>query len=139
MQHIELRAAFVAVVAAAFHGRRQLVGAAERADKQRHKQRHERLGALHKASGLKVGAARLLRGHDLIRLFDERRDEAKRDRHHHRELMHRDLDLLERAQQALQTVRQADGRGRIREQERSHDQKRDAQHHRDGGAHTLDP
>ena len=52
--------------------------------------------------------------------------------------MHRDLDLLERAQQALQTVRQADGRGRIREQERSHDQKRDAQHHRDGGAHTLD-
>ena len=52
--------------------------------------------------------------------------------------MHRDLDLLERAQQALQTVRQADGRGRIREQERSHDQKRDAQHHRDGSAHALD-
>ena len=52
--------------------------------------------------------------------------------------MHRDLDLLEGTQQTLQTVRQADGRGRIREQERSHDEQRDAQHHRDSGAHTLD-
>ena len=52
--------------------------------------------------------------------------------------MHGELDGLEGPQQALQSVRQADGRGRIREQERAHDEQRDAQHHRDGGAHALD-
>ena len=41
----ELRAALAAVVAAAFHGGRKLVGPAERTDEQRHKNGHERLGA----------------------------------------------------------------------------------------------
>ena len=125
------------MVAAALHRRRQLVRTAERADEQRHEQRNERFRALEQVAALEVRAAGALGGHDLVRLLDERGDEAQRDGHHHRQLMHRHAELLERAEQVLQPVGQADGAGGIGQQEGAHDEQRDAQHHGDGGDHAL--
>ena len=62
----QLGAPLAAVVAAAFHGHGQLVGAAERADEQRHEYRQQRLGAADQTARLKIGAARLLRSAMLI-------------------------------------------------------------------------
>ena len=89
-------AADVAAVKAALHGGSQLVRAAERRDKQRNENRNHRLGTLNEVAGVKIGAARLLRGDDLLGFLDEGRDKTQCDRHHHGQLVHRYMQLLER-------------------------------------------
>ena len=105
-QHMQGGAAFAAVVAAALHGRGQLVGPAEGADEQRHQDRHQGLGPLEDIAGFKVRAPGLLGGHDLVRLLDEGGDKAQGDGHHHGQLVDGQTQLLQRRQQALQSVRQ---------------------------------
>ena len=109
----ELGSALAAVIAAALHSRGELVGTAEGADEQRHKNGHHRLGPAEQIPGFKIRASGLLGGHDLVRLLDERRDEAQSDGHHHRKLMDGRVQLFERREQTLEAVGEGDRRGRI--------------------------
>ena len=125
---LQLRAAGAAAVAAALHGRGQLVGAPECADEQRYKDRHEGLGTVEQISRFKIRAAGLLGRNDLIRLLDERRDEAQGNAHHESQLVHREMDGLQRREQGFQAVCQRDGRRRVGQKERARHEHDDAQH-----------
>jgi len=102
---------------------------AEGGDKQRHQNRHQGLGPPENISGLKIRAPGLLGGHDLIRLLDESGDKPQGNGHHHAQLMDGRLDLLQKAQQRLQSVRQGDGAGGIGQQEGPHYEHHNAQQH----------
>ena len=104
----------------------------------RYQQRDHSLGPLEDISGFKVRAPGLLGGHDLVRLLDQGGDKAQGNGHHHGQLVDRHMDLLQRAQQALQPVCQADGAGGIGQKERPHDEHGNAQHHEEGGLNALD-
>lgn len=91
VQHLHFRAPLTTVVAAAFHGCCKVKRTAERGNKQRDKHRNQRLDALHQTAAFHICTAGLLRRHDLLGLFEERRHKAQRDRHHHCEFMHRDM------------------------------------------------
>ena len=69
-EQLHFRSAFAAVIAAAFHGRGQLVGPAESADEQRHQNGNQGLHPLHEAAVFKIRTTGPLSGHDLIRFFD---------------------------------------------------------------------
>ena len=94
LQHMELGSALAAVVAAALHGRGQLVGPPEGADEQRHQNGNQGLGLLDQAATLKVRAPGLLGRHDLVRLLDQRGNEPQGDGHHHGQLMDRHMEPL---------------------------------------------
>ena len=126
---MELGTALAAVVAAALHGRGQLVRPAKGADKQRYQNGNQRLGLLEQASAFKVRAAGLLRRYDLVRFLDQRGNEPQGNGHHHGQLMHRHMDFFQGIQQGFQTIRQSDGAGGIGHQEGSHHQQHDADHH----------
>ena len=78
----------------------------------RDRNRNKRLGALHEVAALEVRPARLLGRHDLVGLLDERRDEAQGNAHHESQLVHREMDGLQRREQGFQAVCQRDGRRR---------------------------
>ena len=99
-------AADIAAVQSALHGGSELIRTAECRDEQRHKDRDHRLGALDEVAGIEVRAAGLLRRDDLLGFFDEGRDKAQCDRHHHGQLMHRRVQLFERRKQTLESVGQ---------------------------------
>ena len=105
-----------APVTTAFHSERQIVGTRERADKQGDKYGNERFAALHDPARVQIRAARLLCGHDLIDLVNERRDKAERDGHHHGNGMDVDMHALERGKQPLDGVGQERRRSRIGQQ-----------------------
>ena len=82
---LHARSALAARVAAALHGERQLICAAERRDKQRNQYRYERLGALYKSACFKIRSARFLRVHYALDLLDKHGDKAQGERHYHGE------------------------------------------------------
>ena len=55
---------------------------------------------------LKVHPARLLCLHDAVELLEQSRHEPQCNRHHHRQLMHRDAHTAQRGEQRLQSIRQ---------------------------------
>ena len=71
---------------------------------------------------LKVSASGQLRLHDLVCLLQQDRDKPERDTHHHRDLVHGNMNLLERSKQCLDPVRQRGRRGRQRHQRRTDNQ-----------------
>jgi hypothetical protein len=96
MQHLHLGASLSAVIAATFHRHGKIIGTAKRAHKEGNQHRNQRLNPLHKATRLHIGAARLLRGHDFIRFFQQSRNKPQRNRHHHGNFMHLYMKHLER-------------------------------------------
>ena len=72
----ELCPSLSAVVAAALHGRSQLIRPTEGRGEQRNDYGDQRLGALGQTSRGEVGAPRLLGGHDLVRLLHDGGDES---------------------------------------------------------------
>ena len=120
------------MIASGLHRHGQLVRAAEGSDEQRHQQRHHGLGALKEVAGIKIRASCGLRLHDLVGLFQQRRDKAQRDGHHHRHFMHGEVNRLEGLEQPLQRIGQRHGRGRQRQQRRAQQQEDQAQRHKHG-------
>ena len=117
------------MVAAALHGRGQLVGPAEGADEQRHQNRHQGLCLLHQIAAFKIRTPGLLGGHDLVRLLNEGGDEPQGDGHHHSQLVHRHMEAFEPAHELLQRIRQPDRAGGIGQKERAHNEQHDADDH----------
>jgi len=101
------------MVAAALHGHGQLIGTAERRDKQRDQDRHQCLDALGEGAAVQHGTAGLLGVHDLFGFLNQSRDKPQGNRHHHGQLMHRKVQLSQRAQQALDGIGQHNGAGRV--------------------------
>ena len=125
------------MVAAALHGHGQLVRAAEGRDEQRDQHRHQRLDALGESAIVDHGTTGFLGVHDLLGLFDQSRDEPQRNGHHHGQLMHREMNFRQRAQQILNRVRQHDGAGGVGQKARTCDQCADAHRQQDGIADAL--
>ena len=120
------------MVAAAFHRHRQFVGAAEGRDEQRDQDGDQRADALGEFAVIQLGAAGFLGVHDLFGLVDQRRDKAQRNGHHHRELMHREVQFLQRAQQRFDRIGQHDGAGRVGQKAGARDERDDAGGHKHG-------
>ena len=125
------------MIAAAFHGDGKLICTAECRNEQRHEDRQQRLCALKQIAAVKIRAARLLRGHYLVRFLNKRRDESESHAHHHAHLVNRDLDLFERIEHYLKSVRERNGACRIRQHKCSDDQEDNAQRHHNGALDAL--
>ena len=132
-----LGAAFTAPVTSGLHRHREVVGSAEGGDKEGDQKRDQTLDLFDQVFALEVSASGDLRLHDLVRLLHQDRDKAKGDRHHHRDFMHRHMDLLEGPHEALQRVCQLGRRGRQGHDRRAQDQKTQSQCHLDGKGEAL--
>ena len=132
-----LGAAFTAPVTSGFHRHREVVGSAEGGDKEGDQKRDQTLDLFDQVFALEVSASGDLRLHDLVRLLHQDRDKAKGDRHHHRDFMHRHMDLLEGPHEALQRVCQLCRRGRQGHDRGAQDQKTQSQCHLDGKREAL--
>ncbi len=110
-QRVQFGTAIAAMISAGFHSHRQIVGASECGDEQRNQDRDHALCTFDHAAALEVRAAGLLRLHDLIGLLHENGDETQSDGHHHRDFMHRDMQLFQAAESSLHTLRQVVGSG----------------------------
>ena len=130
-------APLAAVITAALHRRREVDGTAERGDKQRDQDRDQRPHPLHQSAALQIGAARLLRRHDLVRLFDQRRDKPQRNGHHHRQLMYIQPQIGQRVQKPLERVGQRRRRRRIGQQRAARDQAEQPHRDKHSGKHAL--
>ena len=130
-------ASLSAVIASAFHGRGQLVCPADGADKQRHQNGHHGFGPAKQISRFKICPPGLLRGHDLIGLFNQRGNKAQGDRHHHRQFMHRHMQLLQRTEEVFNRICQCNGACGIGHQKGAHNQHGNAQHHKSSRPDTL--
>ena len=95
-QLMHFRTPFPAAVAPRFHGGRQIIGAAERGNKERHKKGHHPFGFLPQIPAGKISTAGRLGFHDPIRFFEQRRNESERDGHHHCQFMGRHAETAER-------------------------------------------
>ena len=134
---LHLRPAVSPVVAPCLHRHCQVIGSAEGGDEQRHEQRNHGLDLVDEVPGLKVRTSCHLCLHDLVRLLHEDRDEPEGDGHHHGDLVHRNVDLLQGAEHALQRIGQlVRGRGQ-RHQGRGDDKEDQAHCHLDGEEEAL--
>ena len=126
-----------AVVASGLHRQRQIIGPAEGGDEQRHQQRDHAADTFQKIAALKVGSSGDLRLLDLIGLFHQDRDKPKRDRHHHRDLVYRDMKELQRSEEVLHRVRQLIRRRGQRHDRRAGHKACEPQSHAQRGDHAL--
>ena len=99
------------MVTPCFHGHCQIIGAAERRNKQRHKKGYHIFRLLDQVSVFEICTSGDLCFHDLIRLLQKDRDKSKGNGHHHGDLMYRHPDLVQRTEQSLQTICQLIRRG----------------------------
>ena len=122
-----------AVVAAAGHGERELIRAAERRHEQRDQNRDHRVDTIEKFAAFKVCAAGLLRVGDAIDLLDQRRDEPQCQRHHHGKGVHGNMEHLQRRQQPFDRVSQLRRRRGIGQKRTRHNQADDTYRHEKRG------
>ncbi|MPM92153.1 hypothetical protein SDC9_139288 [bioreactor metagenome] len=125
------------MIASALHRQRQLVRPAERRDKQRNQNRHQRLGPVNQPAGLHIRTTRLLCRHNLIRLFYQRWNKTQCNRHHHGQLMHWYTQLFQRRKQSLNRISERNGRGGVGQQRCTRNQADDAYHHQHRQQHAL--
>lgn len=95
-QLMHFRPSFPAAIAPRFHGGRQIIGAAESGNEERHKKGHHPFGFLPQIPAGKISTAGRLGFHDPIRFLKQRRNEAERDGHHHCQFMGRHAETAER-------------------------------------------
>jgi len=107
VQLLHLRTSFAATVTARLHRHRELIGTAERREKERHEHGYDGSHPPHDTAVLKVRPACLLRLHDAIQFLQQRRNKAQGNRHHHRQLMYGNAHTAQRREKCLQPVGQA--------------------------------
>ena len=122
MQLFHTGATGAALITAALHGHRQVIGAAEGGHEQRNENGNQRLNPLEQAARLHIRAACLLGGHNLVGFLHQGRNKPQSDGHHHRQLVGVDPNQLQRRQQTLDGVGQRRGGGGIGEQRATQNQ-----------------
>src|SRR5688572_31077085 len=122
------RASGATDVAARLHRHDQALGAPERADEQRHRDRNELprpFCELEAPGPAEVRPARGLRLHEPLELVRDGGHEAVRDREDHRDLVARHFDATERCEQELDPLRERGDRRRERQHAREEDERDD--------------
>ena len=104
MQRFHLGPVISSVVTSCFHCHSQIIGTAESRNKQRHKKGNHVFRLLDQVSVFEIRPSGDLCLHDLIRFLKKDRDKTKGNGHHHCDLMNRHTDLVQRAEQSLQTI-----------------------------------
>ena len=136
-KRLHLCTSLAAVIPSCLHCHRQIIRPAECGDEQRHEKRNHIFCFLHQIAGLKIRAAGHLRLHDFIGLIQQNRNETQCDRHHHRDIVYRNVKPSQRAHRLFQTVRQIVWRGRQCHDRRADDQVNEANRHRHRRLDTL--
>ena len=119
MQRLHLGSVISAMITSCFHCHGQIIGTSKSRNKQRYKKGNHVFCLLDQISIFEICTSGNLRFHDLISLLQKDRDKTKGNGHHHGDLMNRHADLVQRAEQSLQTICQLVRCGRQRHNRRS--------------------
>ena len=71
--------------------------------------RHQGFYPVGHLAGVQLGTAGLLGVHNFVRLLNEGGDEPQGNAHHHRQLVHREVQFAQGLEQLLDGVREHDG------------------------------
>ena len=105
-QRFHLGTVIAPVITPCFHRHCKIIRTAESRNKQRYQKRHHVFYFLDQISVFKICTSRDLCLHDLVRFFQKNRNKTKRNRHHHCNLMYRDMDLIQWTKAFFQSVGQ---------------------------------
>ena len=137
LQWFHLCSSIPAMVTSCFHCHCKIIRPSECRYEQWHKDRDHCLCPLQDISRFKICPSCDLCFHDLIRLFQKDWNKAESDRHHHCNLMHRNMDPVQRMKQLFDSVCQAVRGGRKCHDGRSHHQKDQSHRHKNACPQTA--
>ena len=137
VERLHAGAAFAAVVAAGFHCEGEVIRTAECRNEKRDEERDHSFSFVYYALSVERGTAGHLSLHDFVGLIAEDWDETQSNRHHHRDLVNRHMDVIQETKTSLKAVGQL-----VRSCRKSHDRCSDDQvdhsdKHQHSSADTL--